>query len=518
MKKTLDATIHSKTILGYLGVLIHLPGIMALCVIPIALLFEEFFALIPLLCTTCISLIIGQLLYRVFYSPRMCHLWDAMIIAALAWIVIPVIGSIPYYGLVVGGISRGEFESSILYMSQLPNVLFESFSAFTSTGMSVIDDPQSFPKSFQFWRSFCCWIGGTGLIVFVLSMTQPGSGQFRLYYSEARNDSIGENVRETAKIIAKIYAFYTCIGIIAYYFAGMPFWEAINHSMTSVSTGGFTLLSSSFATYNASIKWIGILLMLIGAISFAIHYKVIQERKFSLLLSDQQQFIFILCIVTGCLGSFLLEFFGMYTLPALDIFFNFVSAITTCGYSASPIAAYVPNTKLILIFAMLLGGCAGSTAGGIKIQRFYDLLEGVYARMRSMTEERERFITAVQSRKTAPKAERFGLPMGPRAERLYAAGILLTMWMVSTFLGWFFMLIAVPEKKALDAFFEVFSAMSNAGLATNVMSADFSTYGKSVYIILMWIGRLEILPAVILLWSILFPFRCKVKEKNAPSR
>lgn len=504
MKKLHQVT-HVKVILGYLGVILHVPGVMAFASLFIALIFEEFFSIIPFLVTMALSLGIGQLLYRVFYEPRTCHLWDAMIIAALSWLFIPILSIIPYYWITIHAVDSGQYPSVIQGMATIPNTLFESFSSFTSTGLSVVKDPAHFPKTFQWWRTFTCWVGGTGLIVFVLSLTQPGRGQYRLYYSEARSETVGETIGHTAQIIAFIYSMYTVLGIIAYTIAGMPFWAAINHSMTSVATGGFTIVNTSFMEYNAGIKVIGIILMFIGATSFALHYKMIKERKISLLLTNLQESVFLVVLFLGIILSLFLKNYDSEQFSALDLIFNYVSAATTCGFSASPIVQYLPNLKLVLIFAMLIGGCSGSTSGGVKVQRYYDLLEGVYVRMQSMTEERERFIKAVRS-KHSLETERFGLPMGATAERLYAAGILLTMWMVSLFLGWFFMLFAVPSASALDALFEVFSAMSNAGLSTGIMSETFSTYGKFVYLALMWMGRLEILPALILVWGILFPF------------
>ena len=517
-KQKITQAVHFKAILGYVGILIHVPGAMALASIVIALVFEEFFAIIPFLCCAFFSFSLGQILYRIFFEPRACHLWDAMIIAALAWIVIPFMGALPYYWIAERAVLLGDFATSVSEMATFPNTMFESFSAFTSTGLSVVDQPEVFPKSFQWWRSFSCWIGGTGLIVFVLSITQPGRGEYRLYYSEARNETVGEDVGATTRIIAILYAIYTILGIFAYYIAGMPLWEAINHSMTSLSTGGFTIISSSFSTYNDGIKLIGIILMLIGATSFALHYRIIKERRISLLFTNLQQAVYLIILVVGGGVSYLLMHYSEQSIGGLNVLFNFVSASSTCGFSASTVALYLPNLKLMLILAMLLGGCAGSTAGGIKVQRFHDLLEGVYVRMQSMTEERERYIKAVNSKRPT-KAERFGLPMGPAAEKLYAAGILLTMWMVGLFLGWFLMLFAVPPSQALDVFFEVFSATSNAGLGTGIMGSQFSDTGKFVYIVLMWIGRLEILPALILIWSILFPFgRKRERRKNAAAR
>lgn len=495
-----EQKIHVRAILGYLGILLHIPAIIGLITLAPTIYFGEYFALIPLGITIAISIALGQTLFWLFYSPHTCHLWDAMLIAALGWLVIPLIGSIPLAWIISTQPQSGDM------LATYADVFFESMSTYTSTGLTMIAYPENAPNSLLFWRSLSCWFGGMGLLVFILQITTPKRAEYRLYYAEARTENIGENIAQTSRIIWIIYIILTGLGIMAYAFAGMPVWEAINNGLTSISTGGFTLRSTSFASFSIPIKVVACSLMLLGSMDIALYYFVVTGRISVLWKNAQQILLYIVLTIGGLTVLFLAEE------HTGSLVFNWISALTTTGFSAYPIQSTIPTLKLLFILGMFIGGSTGSTAGGIKLTRLRHLLEGIVVRIRGITDEHERYILSLKNTQEGEEAG-FGLPMGEGAERLYAAGILLTMWFISLFSSWFLMLFFVPERLALQSFFEVFSAMSNCGLSMGIMNPSFPALGKFLYTVLMYIGRLELLPALILVSSILIPHNAQINAE-----
>ncbi|MCH9613745.1 MAG: Trk system potassium uptake protein TrkG [Chlamydiia bacterium] len=484
--------IHFRPILCNLGLLLHVPGLMALISLIIAVIFHEWFAIIPFLVTGLGAILIGQLLYRCFYDEYNTHLWDAMIIAAVAWLICPLVAAVPLHWI--------GYILDIHPLMRFPDSLYEAFSGFTSTGLTMVTAPAEFPHTIQWWRSFTQWIGGIGLIVFVLGLTAPGKHEYRLYYAEARTENIGNNLRHTAQIIWTIYSIYTVLSCLAFIIAGMPVWAAINHAMAGISTGGFTITNDSFASYSTTIKWIGILTMLFGAISFAFHYVIFRKGRFKEVWRNKQHLWFFCLFVLGCgVGP-------LYHDPFVDTLFQWVSCLATCGFSTKSIFYYQPSFKIFLMLAMLIGGVAGSTAGGIKVHRFRYLFSGIYMRLKTITQEKEQFILA--KRKEEPPG--VYLPGGERAMRLFSAFIVLNLWLFCIFLGWFVLMHYLDERVSINALFDVFSALGNVGLGSGLMNPDFPTGGKVTFIFLMWLGRLEILPVLI----IIFSFFTSRKEEN----
>lgn len=470
--------IHARPILGYLGLLLHVPGAMALFSLLIAFIYHETHALIPFLVTGGISFVFGQVLYRTCYNPYSVALWDAMLIAALSWLLIPIIAAIPFYWI-GNGSTLGDPISA----------LFESFSGFTSTGLTMVKNPEAFSHSILWWRSFTEWVGGLGLAVFVISLTSPNRQSFKLYYSETRSDTIGENMTQTTQIIWFTYLILTLLGIGGFYFAGMDLWDAVNHALAGISTGGFSTRSTSFTYYPNAVKIVGMIVMFFGAVSLALHYHIFREGKWSLLWRSKQHVVLFFLLVSGGLIALLLD-----NDKVIDTLFEWVSALATCGFSSENLTIAPPQFLLLLMLGMFVGGAGGSTAGGIKTQRLRYLASGIFLRLRAITDEKVR-----ASSEEEPSG--IDLPRSEKTLRLYAAGVLLTLWTLSVLLGWFALLYWVPKGDALNALFDVFSAISNSGLGTGIMNPDFAWQGKLIFIILMWIGRLEIIPALILFVS-----------------
>ncbi|MCB1107446.1 MAG: TrkH family potassium uptake protein, partial [Chlamydiia bacterium] len=239
-------------IIGQIGLLLHVPAGMAAISLVIILIFQEWFALIPFGTIAIFSFALGQILYRSTKRAKKGHLWDAMIIAGLGWLICSFIAAVPICWISYMQLQNG-IESEVLQIFQNPvNALFEAFSGLTSTGLTMLKRSGPFPYVLQWWRSFLEWIGGLGLIVFVLALTHLNKQGFQLYYAEARSEKMTRNIRGTAHWVWGIYSTFTVVAFLLFLFAGMPLWEAVNHAMTVISTGGFTITKTNFQGYHIS--------------------------------------------------------------------------------------------------------------------------------------------------------------------------------------------------------------------------------------------------------------------------
>jgi trk system potassium uptake protein len=512
----LKQKINWQAIFGQIGLLLHVPGGMALISIGISLIFKEWDSILPFSVIGVVSIGLGQLLFRLSLKAKAAHLWDAMIIAALGWILCSAVAAIPICWISQLQLSRG-MESEVVRTFALPiNALFESFSGFTSTGLTMMQQEGHFPYVLQWWRSLLQWIGGLGLVVFVLALTHLNKQGYQLYYAEARSEQISGNITQTAHWIWSIYLCYTIFAFLLFFAAGMAPWEAINHAMTVISTGGFTLTLSNFQGYDSSVQIAAMFIMVIGAMSFMIHFQVIRYRHWKVLWKNKQQRLLYCFVIGGGLLILLLNVWNGNRGHLVHSFFEWTSALTTCGFNTLHLSFFSPMVKLMLIMGMFIGGATGSTAGGIKIQRLIYLFSGVILRLGSITRKKEKQITNEYhpSSKEPSEKEPSGtmLPHSEQSGRLFTAEVLFFLWIMSLFLGWFFILKWTPNGGALDALFDVTSAMSNVGLTSGFITPDFPSFGKGIFMFMMWIGRLEIIPALVLFLTL--PTMLKRKRSN----
>jgi len=491
-----------KAVISYIGLALHVPAIMALITLFLALLLEEPFALIPFLTIALSSFILGQLLYRCCFKERTSHIWDAMIIAAISWILCSVISAIPFYWIAKIQVAKGAATPALAVFTQPLNALFEATSGFTSTGLTLFQEVGDLPHILQWWRSFLQWIGGIGIIVFILSLTHLNKEGYQLYYAEAHTEQMKPNITKNVHWIWAIYFLYTLVGIILFFSLGMPLWEAINHSMTAISTGGFTIRQDGFAHYSTPIALASIFLMTMGAISFAVHYQVLFRKRWQLPFRDHQHRLLFILLILGSIAIYLITLIHHKNITWLDSIYQWTSALTTCGFYTLPIEIYSPIAKILLMVAMILGGTMGSTAGGIKLERLISLFEGLRLRILSLTYSKEKIITRRYHPHKAPRIKApadINIPKTEKSANLFSANIFFSMWMFTLFLGWFFTMYWVPAHFALDALFDIISAMGNAGLSSGFITPNLPSGVKIIFIVIMGLGRLEIIPVIVLI-------------------
>jgi trk system potassium uptake protein len=498
-----------KTVLRDIGGIFLIVGFATLVVLLVPFYFgdtvgayNEYKAVLPMLITSFVFLSLGLIFYYGLKKAEPTNFKTAMVTAALGWFFISLIGSIPFWLIPYNGISPMDPLSGF----------FESMSGWTGTGLTMVENEELLPYTLQFWRSFIQWIGGIGVIVLTLSiLARPGTGSFVLYKGEARDQKMHPSIVSTVRTIWWVFLLYTIIGIVALTLIGfatsdgMDPWQSLNHAMTSLATGGFSVTNDSISSFGVISQIAVIVLMGIGAIAFAAHYDLLKGRikKF---LSDAQFKAMIIIIIIGVivltyinLNEAVADGNLLYSLKISA--FQFTSAITCTGFaSVNDIGSWTDPALLIIACAMIIGGAAGSTAGGIKIFRGILLYKGVSWRIKRAISTPRRVFVHKFGNKSLSKDDATDL--------INEAAIISFMWVILLFVG-VIIIMQVTGEALSQSFFEVCSAQGNVGLSTGITNINMDSMAKTMLIFNMWIGRLEIIPIIVLIKS-MFGFKTNI--------
>ena len=445
-------------------------GIGIMCLVPLIfdLIYFEF-NILSFVIPSVISILLG-IFFRAClkdYENKKIRLKHGMILSSFAWMWASIIGGLVF-----------------MLATNMPplDAVFESMSALTGTGITMFADVEILPHSILFFRAFEQWIGGLGGVVMVISvLAKPGSVSSKLYQSEAREEKIKPSVKTTLEKTLKIYLIYTIAGIILYLLAGMPLFDSICNTFHIISTGGMSIKNANMGYYhNNLIYFISIVLMILGATSFLVHYKVIKTRGKSLI--NDLQFKIIITVIAFVT---LMLYFVSDIVP-IDLLFTVVSAITTTGASvASPdtMAMWPSFVIICLMCLMLTGGSNGSTVGAIKLVRMITFFKGIYRHVREILSPEGRIVPIkLQGKKIPEKA-------------IAQSGNFITLYMMFIMFTWaLFCLFGYDPFKSL---FAAMSLQGNNGLELGIVTHTLNPVIKLVSIFDMWTGRLEIYPVLI---------------------
>ena len=460
---------------GYLMI-----GIGVMCLVPLIfdVVYFEFDILsfvIP--CVISVLLGYGLLKYLEDKTKKSIQLKHGMMISSFAWLWASIIGGLVY-----------------MLATHIPplDAVFESMSALSGTGITMFNDVEILPHSILFFRALEQWVGGLGVVVMVISvLTKPGSVSSKLYYSEARDERIKPSVKATLEKTIEIYSIYTIAGIILYILAGMPVFDSICNSFHIISTGGMGIKNANMGYYhNDLIYLISIVLMILGATSFLVHYKVIKTRGKSLINDLQFKIIIsVIAVVTVIL------YFVSNIVP-IDLLFTVVSAMTTTGASvASPttMAGWPSFVIICLMCLMLTGGSNGSTVGAIKLVRMITYFKGIYRQVREILSPEGRVVPVkLQGRKIPEKA-------------ISQAGNYITLYLMFILFTWaLFCLFGYDPFKSL---FAAMTLQGNNGLELGIINNTLNPILKVVSIFDMWTGRIEIYPVLITMRAVFEIFK-----------
>ena len=288
---------------------------------------------------------------------------DGFLIVSLTWIVFSVIGMLP---LIISGCQP-----------RVSAAFFETMSGFTTTGATAFDNIDSLPYSILTWRSMTHWIGGMGIVFFTIAvLPNMGDGGTKLFSAESTGLKIGKlhpRISTTARWMWSLYLLLTLTCTAAYYWGGMSLFDAVNHGLSTIGTGGFSTHQDSIAFFKSNrIQWIATLFMFIASINCTLLYLFFVKRRFKDVWHDGELRCFLVIFFTAALSITGILYFveGIDVMSSLRIaFFNTVSLQSTTGFSDEDFMIWHPTIWLILSFISIIGACAGSTSGGLKCIR-----------------------------------------------------------------------------------------------------------------------------------------------------
>lgn len=443
-------------------------GVVVLLPLITALVYNES-TYLAFIIPSILSLALGYLLKMRSSQDDKLGLKHGMIIAAVAWLWAALIGSLC---LVMG--------THIDFL----NAFFESMSAWTGSGLSIFTNVEILPKSILFLRSLEQWVGGLGVIIVIIGiLIRPGTAAARLYKSEAREEKIKPSITGTVKTIWWIYLFYTVVGILLYIAAGMPIFDAINNTFTNLSTGGMSIKNNNIGAYHSlAIYIITMILMVIGGTSFLVHYKALKGRAIDVLRDIQFQ----TTIIMIALFSILLIVGTKFA--TIDAVFFVISALSCTGSNIQPVNVmfnWPDYAKIIITACMIIGMSAGSTTGALKLIRIITLVKGIYWEILRIVSP----AGSVIPRKISGKA------VGD--EEIREAGGYLFLYFIFLFASW--LVLMQYGYGGINSIFEVASAQGNVGLSTGIVAPTMPPLTEIFLIINMWVGRIEIIPVLVLL-------------------
>lgn len=430
-----------------------------------------------------ISAVIGFLLVKLFRVEMKMTLKSAMIFSTIIWLVACALGSLPYY-----------LSGELSYL----NSYFEAMSGFTTTGFSMYPNLDAVSYTMNFWRAFTQWIGGLGIIFLLLALLRStGADVMRLYLAEGREERLVPSIKHSTRIIVYIYLLFTGIGIILFLAAGMPIFDSVFHTFVSLSTGGFGMHNNSILYYNS--VWIEIaamIIMMIGATNFALHYTVLKGNWREYFRDIETKVAFTLIIISTALVTFMLynnQVYGNDLLLNLRFsLFQMVSAITTTGLQTAfypdILSKWIGLGTFLMTIIMIIGAGSLSTGGGIKWLRVGILLKGISWQVKSFILPGK----AIMAKKLHHVTE---LKITDDVIRL--TGAFLSTYLVVYIVSVIIVLIYYPDISRV--IFEVASALSNVGLSSGIMTPTSPALVKIVFIIDFWMGRLEIWPVLLLI-------------------
>ncbi|NHE59619.1 TrkH family potassium uptake protein [Cyclobacterium plantarum] len=473
--------IHYKAILKVMGGLMMLLGVLMSPSIAFSYYYRSGDQM-TLIGSSLICLVVGGTFFYSFAKQdQNIRKREGYMIVAMSWIIMSVFGMMPYI-----------FSGSI---TAVADAIFETVSGFTTTGATILTDIEQLPEGILLWRSMTQWIGGLGIIVLTVAIFPLlGIGGIELFVAESpgpTSDKVHPRIRETAKRLWYIYVGLTVILVVLYYLEGMSFFDAMNHALTTMSTGGFSTKNASMAYFdNPLIQYTAILFMFLAGTNFTLLYFAFKGRFKRIWASDEFRayLISLLALIIGIAMAIYYLVPGNPEKILREAMFQVVSLITTTGYVTADYTAYSNGLTVIFFMMLFIGACAGSTSGGIKFIRHLTFVK-------NSTLEFKRIVH--------PRAV---VPLKINGERVTGKVIthimnFLLLYLMIFVLGSIVMSIAGYDL--ITSFGAVATSLGNVGPAIGRVGpvdnfAFFSPFAKLFLSFLMLLGRLELFTILVL--------------------
>lgn len=407
------------------------------------------------------------------------YLKEGCVTTALSWIFLSIFGAFPF-------VINGD-------IPDFTDALFETISGFTTTGASILNDVEALSQCSLLWRSFTHWVGGMGVLVFLLAIIPlSGGSNINLMRAESPGPSVGKlvpKIKYTAQILYIIYFALTVIEGVLLLIGGMPIFDSLCTAFGTAGTGGFGIKNDSMMSYSPYIQWVVTIFMILFGVNFNAYYLIIFRKwKRALAMSEVKCYFVIVAISTGIIFS---QIYGK-TLGVWDALrhsaFQVATIITTTGFSTADFDLWSQTAKTVLVILMFVGACAGSTGGGIKVSRFIITIKTVFKELHSYIHP-----------KSIKKINMDGKPIEHeviRSTNVYFITFLL-IFVTSVFL------VSFEGYDLTTNFTAVAATINNIGPGLNLVGpthnfSHFSVFSKYVLMLDMLCGRLELFPMLIL--------------------
>ena len=465
-----------KRIIGY--VLVFVAVLMVLpCIVAVIYQEREGWSFVI---TAALCLLLGFLIMRKKPENRVFYVKEGFVAVALSWIIMSVMGSLPF--LITGTITNPI------------DAMFETVSGFTTTGSSVLSDVEAVSKSVLFWRSFTHWIGGMGVLVFLLSLLHMtgGGSHINLMKAESPGPSVSKlvpTVQSTAKILYIIYLAMTVLEVVFLLIGKMPLFDALTITFGTAGTGGFGIKNDSMAGYSPYLQIVVTVFMILFGVNFSAYFLILRRKVKQAFSMEEVRWY--LLIILASIALITLSVRGMYGSvgeAARHAAFQVGSIITTTGYASTDFNLWPEVPRTILVLLMFIGACAGSTGGGIKVSRLVILVKKIKKELHTFLHPR-----------SLKKLKMDGHTL--EHETVRATNVFLIAYVL--IFSFSVLLVAFDGNDLITNFTAVASALNNIGPGLELVGPMgnfglFSNGAKLVLIFDMLAGRLEIFPLLLL--------------------
>lgn len=445
----------------------------------VSLIYGEYSVGAAFLGTMLLCALLGKALR--FKKPKDSRMYskEGMVIVALAWIVLSMTGAIPFK-------LSGEIPSYV-------DALFETVSGFTTTGSSILTDVDKMSYAGRFWRSFTHWVGGMGVLVFILAILPMKGGAFmNLMKAESPGPSVSKLVpklRDTAIFLYAIYMGMTVIQIVLLLVTGMPAFDAVTMTLGTAGTGGFSVRSDGLDSYTMLQQGIIAVFMVLFGVNFNSYFLLVKGKAKQAVKSEEVRiYLTIIAVSVAIITISIVPMFPNVFEAFHHAFFQVGTIITTTGYATKDFNLWPPIARTVLVILMFIGACAGSTGGGIKVSRIIIMVKGIGKEIQMLIHPR-----------SVKKVRMDGRVVEHEVVRSVNAYLALY---VLIFVG-SLLTITLDEKDLVTNFTSVAATLNNIGpglAAVGPMSnfSSFSNLSKLVLSFDMLAGRLELLPMLML--------------------
>ena len=468
-----------KMITYVLGLILIFESVFLLVPSATALIYGEFGALAAFLISVVICLALGALMSSKRPKNKVMVARDGFVVVALCWVIMSIFGAIPF-------VMTGVTDSYI-------DALFETVSGFTTTGATIFSDVEVLPRSIIMWRSFTHWVGGMGVLVFIMAFVRL-SGAQNMYIMKAESpgpevSKLVPRVKTTAIWLYSVYIVLTVLQFILLVAGEMTVFEAINTALSTAGTGGFGFRNDSLASFSAYSQIVVTVFMLLFSINFGSFFLLLRGKFKASFTSEVKTFIAIVLFAVACVTVNISGAFSSLGDAIRHAFFNVASVISTTGFASADFDLWPEFSKMLLVLVMMVGACAGSTGGGIKVSR-------IIITFKVMARE---LITAVCPRQVKKITVDSQIQDSGVVRSVYGYVFCYIAVFVSSVL-----LISIDGADFTTNVTSVIATVGNVGPGLSKVGpamnyAFFSPFSKIVFIFDMLAGRLEFYPMLLLL-------------------